>query len=445
MSKLKKSESGQVMYLIAVGLIVMFGFVALAIDGGRIYSDRRKAQNTADTSAFAGALAIAQSPGGDPTSLPAGTINNAEAAIDVRSVSNNYDDDDPDVEVNVLITGPYSNNGYYYLVEVEIVSKLETTFAHLVFGGDLQTTVVATAKARPRQNIAFGYSMFGAAPSGCKAIWITGSSNTTIIGGGIFSNSSAASGSCNSAEKGGSGNTTITGGNLEAVGTVEVGGSGSITPAPTGGAEQQTLPDVPSPTCTGPNMVEGSSEAMGNFGSYSLGSGASDTITQGVYSEISVGSNADLEMEPGMYCITGSGGFSANGGSVDGDGIFIYLMDGGFDLGGNTTVNLFASTDLVDANGNQWAGMLVYQDEDQTEQIILTGSSGSTYRGTIYAIGPSSPETQPKCVIAGSSGSLGVDSQFLCYSIKITGTANVTLKYTASQNYVLPAAVELEF
>jgi hypothetical protein len=349
----------------------------------------------------------------------------------VRSISNNYDDTDPDVDVNVLITGPYTNNGYYYLVEVEIVSTLETTFAHLIFGGDLQTTVVATAKARPRQNLAFGYSMFGAAPSGCKAIWITGSSNTTIIGGGIFSNSSAASGSCNSAEKGGSGQTTITGGNLEAVGTVEVGGSGSITPAPTGGAQSQTLPDVPVPNCSGLDVK-----------SYN---GSDEDISPGEYPDINLSGSTDLTMAPGMYCITGSGGFSANGGSISGDGVFIYLEDGGFDLGGNTTVNLFASTDLVDPSGNQWAGMLVYQAVGQTEQIIITGSSGSSYRGTIYAISPSSPETQPKCVISGNAGSLGIDSQFLCYSIKITGSSNVTLKYTASQNYVLPASLELEF
>ncbi len=55
--KLKSSERGQALVLIAFAAVGLFAFTALAIDGSRVYSDRRHAQNAADTSALAAALA----------------------------------------------------------------------------------------------------------------------------------------------------------------------------------------------------------------------------------------------------------------------------------------------------------------------------------------------------------------------------------------------------
>ena len=52
-----KSERGQALLLIALGAVVLFGFAALAIDSSRVYEDKRHAQNAADTSALAAALA----------------------------------------------------------------------------------------------------------------------------------------------------------------------------------------------------------------------------------------------------------------------------------------------------------------------------------------------------------------------------------------------------
>jgi uncharacterized membrane protein len=51
---MKKTENGQALVLIALAFVAMLGFVALAIDGGMIYSDRRFAQNGADAASLAG-------------------------------------------------------------------------------------------------------------------------------------------------------------------------------------------------------------------------------------------------------------------------------------------------------------------------------------------------------------------------------------------------------
>jgi uncharacterized membrane protein len=48
------SESGQILLILTVGIVALLGFLALAVDGGMIYADRRFDQNAADASSFAG-------------------------------------------------------------------------------------------------------------------------------------------------------------------------------------------------------------------------------------------------------------------------------------------------------------------------------------------------------------------------------------------------------
>jgi len=53
----KVHERGQALVIIALAAVGLFGFSALAIDGSRVFSDRRNAQNAADTAALSAALA----------------------------------------------------------------------------------------------------------------------------------------------------------------------------------------------------------------------------------------------------------------------------------------------------------------------------------------------------------------------------------------------------
>ncbi|HET9907159.1 MAG TPA: pilus assembly protein TadG-related protein, partial [Anaerolineales bacterium] len=52
------SERGQALIILALAAIGIFGIVGLAIDGSAKFSDRRHAQNAADSAALAGALAL---------------------------------------------------------------------------------------------------------------------------------------------------------------------------------------------------------------------------------------------------------------------------------------------------------------------------------------------------------------------------------------------------
>ena len=70
----KKSEKGQALVLIVLAAMGLFGFAALSIDGGMVFSDRRHAQNAADTAALAAALArVRASSNPDAAAIAAGT------------------------------------------------------------------------------------------------------------------------------------------------------------------------------------------------------------------------------------------------------------------------------------------------------------------------------------------------------------------------------------
>lgn len=87
----RKSEKGQALILIALAAIGLFAFAALAIDGSRAYSDKRHAQNTADTSVLAAALASIRCE-------PCTAVQKRTAAINaaqLRATSNGYSHDNP--------------------------------------------------------------------------------------------------------------------------------------------------------------------------------------------------------------------------------------------------------------------------------------------------------------------------------------------------------------
>jgi len=54
----RRNRNGQVLVLVALSLLVLLGIVALAVDGGHLYAERRKMQNAADAGALAGARVL---------------------------------------------------------------------------------------------------------------------------------------------------------------------------------------------------------------------------------------------------------------------------------------------------------------------------------------------------------------------------------------------------
>lgn len=431
-----RSESGQVFVMLVLLVTALVGFTALAIDGGMVYSERRRAQNAADSGALAGALAKTLS-----ENLHVAALDR----IDSNGFGTSWGPCDPagydctlgtgenwTVEVtNPPRSGDFAGNDDY--IQVVISTKVEGAFVHLFFGDGLQTTVTAVSRVWPAQNITPGYALYGATKTECKGLWFSGTGDTSITGGSVFSNSDADSPSCQSGVQDGSGAIIVgpSPENLQVVGGFDLGGSGSVSPLPVvEGAPQDDLRPVPTPDCSG----------LTDYGKELINAGQSKTLDPGLYESISFHAGASVTMNPGMYCIYGDKGFTGNGGSIAGTGVMIYMLDGGLDLGGNSLVSLAAESGsgvLVDPSSNDWKGMLIFVDPANSNAVKLTGNTGTTYTGTVFA--PSSD-----CTINGTGDSIGLlSTQIICNTIKITGTSQVDIQYNQSEAYSLPPAIDL--
>ncbi len=210
------NERGQALILIAFAAIALFAVAGLAIDGSNKYSDRRHAQNAADTAALSAALARANTltnnpslsdtevcPNGSP-----GTLCQAisSAALNIAD-QNGYDNNLVSNEVRVYTCnhpdsdcGPYDGNKNY--VQVMITSYVNTYFMR-VLGIDQSTNIVeAVALAGKGGAIANGASVVSMNPNpncGNGSFAVGGNGEINLTGGGMFVNSSASCGYvCNS-------------------------------------------------------------------------------------------------------------------------------------------------------------------------------------------------------------------------------------------------------
>src|SRR5512135_1378040 len=122
MNKHRNTEKGQAIVLLVLGIVVLLGFTALAIDGSMLYTEHRNAQNAADAAALAGGL---QKTNGQPDSVVLQAAWNS-AAINHYASS----------QVSPSISGPFRDfRGEYYLVTTVINSSVQTSFSQIVYGG----------------------------------------------------------------------------------------------------------------------------------------------------------------------------------------------------------------------------------------------------------------------------------------------------------------------
>jgi hypothetical protein len=81
--------------------------------------------------------------------------------------------------------------------------------------------------------------------------------------------------------------------------------------------------------------------------------------------------------------------------------------------------------------------MLIYADPSNTNEVKLTGATGTTYTGTFYAV-------NSDCTISGTGDNIGLlSTQIICDTVKITGTAQVNIEYNQAKAYSLPPAIDL--
>ncbi len=402
--KSKFHEKGQALILIALAAIGLFAFAALAIDGSRVYSEKRQAQNAADAAALAGALAYSRG-------------NSIADVAQARATSNGYNDIDKN---HVTITVDDSPPGVCPAhtvgkeITVTIVSYVDTSLARVVGRNQVTTAVTATARScgsytGPPFD---GNVIVALAPSG-KGYDGTGTPDWTIEGGGIFSNSKDSNAAyCNGA-------TGITAPSITVVGTTDLRCNSVNIPTTTTAAP-------PYPTYSSFSSLLPRTPACNGTATKSGGQWQPEAGKDG--SKIAF--NGDMDFAPGLYCVTNSPG--PYHGVLTGSEVTFYVMSANFSMTFNGTGNSFNATappsgdykgvlmylaPQVDANGN-----LI-----QTQELDLRGNGNGDITGTIIA--PSADVT----LFGNSTGKL--NTQVIAYHVDSGGTANIHVKYEADDNY----------
>ncbi|MFI5386894.1 MAG: MBG domain-containing protein, partial [Fimbriimonadales bacterium] len=199
-----------------------------------------------------------------------------------------------------------------------------------------------------------------------RALNLSGSGNIAISGPLVVDSSSSSAVMAGANNKVRAADVLVTGG-------VTKRGKPSFAKTGTPGATGDPLAGLAVPTGSGgaiSEVLSGKSKA---------------TIHPGVYSQIKVSGNARLTMTAGVYIIEG-GGFTVSGkAKVTGLGVTIYNTSNSGGGYGSVTVNGNGTVSLTAPTSGPYAGILIFQDRNDTRALSFTGNARLTLSGTIYA------------------------------------------------------------
>lgn len=389
----KNSEKGQAIILIVFAIVGLIGLTGLTVDGGLVYSDRRQAQNAADSAALAAALAKSRN-------------ENITTAAQNVATTNGYNNNGTTNIVTVTIASspagvcpPLAINNQD--ITVEITSFVDTTFSTVVGIQQVSNTVTATTRACDTYiaPIFGGNAIVGLNPNTNGCAFDKGNSNAanwTVTGGGIFSNGCAYSNNSNSVT-------------LDDDKCVTAVGTASIFTCSQAGAminyPAEVLAIMPPDPCDGTPGDVGLPQPAPN--------GDSVYITDGV------------------YCITNFDAYDKK--DIILDNATLYVTDTVFNLkfaGGGG----FSGTPTETGTYSSYYMIIAYDptpctafNDNDAQVIQYRGNGAGALYGTILA--PSA------CIdFRGNSNGSAVHSQIIGYMVSSNGNASVSVDYQANEN-----------
>lgn len=399
MKKHNKSERGQALVLIVFAIIGLIGMTGLTVDGGMAFSDRRNAQNAADTAALAAARALIRNDGVWDDSVRDTGLGLAQ--------DNGYDNNGTTNTVEIIYPHPELGDEY---ILVNITSHYQTSFARVMGISQMTNQVFAVARVIPTQrvNMFDGNAVIGLDPHGCKAIKYDGNAGTNVVGGGIFVNSDCDNGAYFS----NTGAALLDGTTMCVVGDADNSG-GAFTGTISEGSdncEPYEYPVnkyvMPDPECAGPATVNGNTMSPGEYSGTFPPPGV-DTLLSGV------------------YCITGD--FRMNGGdSLTGTNVVIHMRDGDVSWQGGEVI-------LDAPDDGPFKGLVLYMPYDNEGDIINNGNVYVNITGTILA---PAADVQVNGTAGGPDDEASIfNGQIIGYKVDISGTSGMTINYDDELNY----------
>ncbi len=409
------SEKGQAIIYLVLGLVVFFGFVALAIDGGMALADRRNTQNAADAASLAGGATAAYRLDmhaacyGEWVCNGNDELAQAENAAVARAADNNFsisktDASEPDHNDVFAVCDSINYGGYtdkFIDVTVEISATTRSNFAQLLFPDALHNEVDAVTRVHPSQPAGLGNAIVALNPGDCSGhsngIIVSGSGVTNVDGEGIFSNGCLR----------GNGTFTVVITDGVPVGHEVISGNPDFwdpDPQTTDIFITESDLAIPIPDCSNPSANHMTANQL----------------------------ETAVDIDPGLYCVTGNVSFQGSHNTLHGTGVTLVILDGAFTTNGNADMQL-SSLSAVDP---AVPGLTIYLPPPNNNTVTLNGNSNSYYEGTVFA---------PLSLIKmdGTGDVMYQQSQVIGWNVTVGGTADTSVFYDGCVGVIRPPFIEL--
>lgn len=410
-------RAGAMAVTIALLMTTFAGFVGLSVDAAEWYSARRVMISQVDAAAIGGALKIFEN----------GTVADAIAAATT----------DANLNGNWIISGA--------VLSVSVDSSARIITATLTKTADMFLSKLFLASA-PTISVTAKAGLVNAGPPVCflstnptasGALSVTGNGSITASGCGVVVDSSSSNAMYVT------GNGTIAAKQLCGPGGYSGAGYSPIPSSCV--AMQDPLASWPAPgdvnaDCSSLSVV------CKSLTTYKVSGSGTTTLSPGVYvGGISVGSNATVNFQPGVYilrdgALTGTGNAVINGTGVSfyitGSGTAVQLQNDDTSITGNVTVNITAPT------SGPMAGIAIYQDDFAATGTItnkLAGNGSVNFTGVLY-FGNQNVTVSGNGTQNGQSAFTAIIANTLIYNGN--GTLNLNANY-ANTSVPLPPGMAL--
>jgi Flp pilus assembly protein TadG len=384
---------------VAIMLPVIIGLMAVSLDGGLLYMQRRQAQSTADAAALAGAYAL----------YNGSTFSAAQSAAIAIGSQNGV------TITKSQITEPKTN-----YVAVTVTSSRPRSFSALWGAGSLSVTANSVARCTSQPYSTEAIIVLDKTVK--NSLYVDGASILTVTGGGVQVNSNQPLVNFQY------GAFTVKDGTVTAPAIALVGGYyfellySSVSPNPpsAGSVVNDPMANASPPLAT-PSLA--AAEALGTYPFFSAGYGSTVTMNPGYYPNGVTINGSTVTMNPGTYYLAGGSFYAWNSATLSGSGVTIYLSPTAITNNGTYPVALSpaalniqsaASVNLTAPTSGAYSGMLIYVDTGNNAAVQLANSiSNVSMTGTIYA--PSSPVE----VTGFASANLAVSNQIIADTLAV--------------------------
>jgi hypothetical protein len=431
-----KSERGQALILIALGMAALLALTALAIDGGMAFAERRSSQNAVDNAALAAAYKLIETR--DETE--------AIAAAQIITNSNGFDEDNSIFDIQFVNVPPTVCNGQGFDITVTLGTSTETSFARTIGVDSVESTVRAVTRACFTRNepLFWGNAVVGLAPDGNSFETTSNQASWTLEGGGIFANHTAynQNSSVTFIQQGQGCGIGLVAGNGFAGNafTSDQFNCKNVTPSLKISYPEDAAALIPEPpACSGTAQ---------NYQSDGQGSNVSDYYREqpgheGQGSKVALKGSGKMYFDPGVYCITNSPGSTSV--EIYGTDVLFWVQNpntfemkfaggGGFFTSGRVSgperFNGYMLIIPMSANAcNNYS--------NGKPAINLRGNADGGIVGTILA--PSA------CIdLRGNSSASAIKSQIIAYKVSSNGGGDIFVSYNSDENRTEPKPSSIE-